>query len=213
MCQNCLKTLELKMVYTQSPNPFLQGVWSILDYNQPLVQQMIHLIKYNLVAEAAKFFNPYLKEFSLLVNPWPQSAVLMPVPLFRARYLKRGFNQAEIIAQMASHYLTNPVNSQTLIRVKFQQAQADLGRQARWQNIRNNYLVRMPVVFDQVVLVDDVFTTGATLGECAKVLKQAGVQQVWGLVMASQRKKTAQTAVYDLRRERDSNPRYAQKDV
>ncbi len=108
----------------------------------------------------------------------------MPVPLQRWRENWRGFNQAELIANR----LGKERVVKGLIRTKATSQQARLtNRVERAENLRGAFEVNgagRALAGKRVILVDDVFTSGVTMRECAKVLKKAGIKQVWGLVLA-----------------------------
>jgi ComF family protein len=105
---------------------------------------------------------------------------ILPVPLHRQRLMQREFNQAFVVAQGLARYLNVPVLERLLVRVRSTRPQVELSGGERRQNVRQAFAVTEPgALADKFVLVvDDVLTTGATLGEVARVLKNAGVRQV-----------------------------------
>jgi len=110
---------------------------------------------------------------------------LVPVPLARRRLLARNFNQAEVLAQGIAQTTGLKVNS-LLERQRRTKPQSELGAQARLTNLKGAFKLKADCqVKDGIfILVDDVYTSGTTLEECAGVLKQAGAAEVWGLVIA-----------------------------
>jgi ComF family protein len=105
--------------------------------------------------------------------------VIIPVPLHRKRLRQRGFNQAELLARVISKYFEKPVVS-ALERVKNTRAQFDLPREERFKNIAGAFKVSDPkAVFNRrVLLLDDIYTTGSTIAECARALRIAGARRV-----------------------------------
>ncbi|MDD5606052.1 MAG: hypothetical protein PHR51_01880 [Patescibacteria group bacterium] len=103
--------------------------------------------------------------------------MIVPVPLHPRRLVMRGYNQAELLAS----YLGDVHN--VLKRTRRTLSQTGLSRARRVANVASAFVCVRPVA-SEIVLVDDVATTGATLNECAKVLKDAGARRVWGLVVA-----------------------------
>lgn len=105
--------------------------------------------------------------------------VIIPVPLHPKRLRQRGFNQAELIAKVISRYYEITVLP-ALERVKNTRAQFDLSREERFNNIIGAFKVSNPagVYNKRVLLLDDIYTTGATITECAKALKIAGARRV-----------------------------------
>jgi ComF family protein len=133
----------------------------------------------------------YMNKF-LQGNP-----VVVPVPLWPKREQERGFNQAKIICQSLGK-ISGLETGDCLVRIKDTGRQVGRKREERLEAMRGAFCLNPKFkslnpkqilnsnyqIPKQVLLVDDVWTTGATMNECAKVLKQAGVKRVWGLVLA-----------------------------
>jgi competence protein ComFC len=155
--------------------------------HHPGLLEMIHELKYArriaLAAElarlAARAFEDDARLAPALAEGWP----LVPVPLHRHRRLWRHFNQAEEIARPLSRETGLPL-CQALVRTRGTGSQTSLSRAERLKNLRGAFgLSRAGKRFAAgnpagAVVVDDVFTTGATTGECARMLRKAGVQKV-----------------------------------
>jgi ComF family protein len=121
---------------------------------------------------------------------WDRQKVdlILPVPLHAMKFRKRGFNQSYLLirrwksisAPLVDNVAGLPVNTDVLIRSKATVSQTGLGRQQRLKNIKGAFRVRIPekVIAKKLLLVDDVYTTGATVNECARVLLKAGAEQV-----------------------------------
>jgi ComF family protein len=130
--------------------------------------------------------------FSLLANSafagspfFPQVEVVTPVPLHWTRRLRRGYNQAAVVAGRLRHPRAKVCPA--LVRVRRTAAQTTMSSPAaRSRNVRQAFAVRggRRITGRSVCLVDDIKTTGATLNECARVLKQAGAREVFALVLA-----------------------------
>ena len=115
-----------------------------------------------------------------------QVDVVMPVPLHWRRRLRRGFNQAELLATDLASRLRLPLLTRNLRRLKSTSTQTRFSRTRRFENVRNAFAVRdsAPLEGQRVLLVDDVMTTGATASECARMLKRAGCDKVYVLTVA-----------------------------
>jgi len=135
-----------------------------------------------------------------------KETLLVPVPLHKRRHRWRGFNQAAILADSLSAQFQIKINHQ-LVRTRYQKAQAKLNRKTRLANLHNAFAwvtltsPRYPQFCEakikknlklknnlknyNILLVDDVVTSGATLNECARILKDAGAHKVWGVVLAN----------------------------
>jgi len=116
------------------------------------------------------------------------STVFVPIPLHPTKLRYRGFNQAEMLGRLVSNQLGIPMVSDLLVRTKKTPPQAETeSRKERHLNIahafhlNSKYTKNIP---KNVIIFDDVYTTGATLKEAAKSLKRAGVEKVWGMTIA-----------------------------
>ncbi|MEI7036862.1 ComF family protein [Fulvimonas yonginensis] len=126
-----------------------------------------------------------------LPPPSPRPALILPVPLHRARLRQRGYNQALELARPLGRTLGVPVRHDLLLRRRATAAQTELDAAARRRNVRGAFALREDMALpSHVALLDDVMTTGATLAECARVLRRAGVArvEVWALARAPQRR-------------------------
>jgi len=111
--------------------------------------------------------------------------IIIPVPLHTRRLLWRGFNQSKEICHTLRNRLERPILTNGLVRIRHTQPQTRLDRKERKENIKAAFATKTSLVKGKtVLLVDDVYTTGATLRECTRTLKQAGVAQVDVLVLA-----------------------------
>lgn len=111
--------------------------------------------------------------------------LLIPVPLHKQRFRWRGFNQSELIAKNIANILNLELSYSDLTRIKNTRPQAKTNKAGRMKNIKNSFIWNGPRLNQRnVLLLDDVATTGTTMNECAKVLKQAGANEIWGLAIA-----------------------------
>lgn len=146
----------------------------------------ITLLKYQAVTPLAGWFALRLAE---CVAREPEAFavdVIVPVPLDSTRQRERGFNQAELIGRPLARRLHVPLRSYLLVRTRPRPAKLRLTRRERWTTVRGAYGIREGRRVDKlrVLLVDDVFTTGATLDACARALRLAGAARVIGLTVA-----------------------------
>ena len=119
----------------------------------------------------------------------PKIDVVVPVPLHWKKKQERGFNQSELMAKKICRKLSLPISINNLHRVKNTLSQTQLSRLQRQKNVNNAFKVKNPDIFleKNVLLVDDVLTTGITASECARNLKNAGAKEVYLLALARSR--------------------------
>lgn len=111
---------------------------------------------------------------------------IMPVPLHSSRKRMRGFNQSDILAKDLSKYLDIPVLHDCLCRIKKTIDQKGLSRTERLHNLDNAFMVRdLPSNIKNILVVDDVYTTGTTIEKCAKILKDSGANKIYFLTICT----------------------------
>lgn len=126
--------------------------------------------------ELAELYGGYLREKEI--------HLIVPVPLHRKKRQSRGYNQAEIIARILSERTGIPIDTRLLVRRRATVPQKQLNDKARRKNIRGAFAARGQVKGQNLVLVDDIYTTGSTLDEAARILRRAGAQKVFFLTIS-----------------------------
>jgi ComF family protein len=146
----------------------------------------ILLLKYGNVSPLGRWFALRLAGLAARQPAAFAADVVVPVPLDRGRLRERGYNQAESIAKPLARLLGIPFRSCLLVRTRPRPNQLRLTRRERWETVRGAYATHKTAQVDnqRVLLVDDVFTTGATLDACSGALKGAGAARVVGLTVA-----------------------------
>ncbi len=149
-----------------------------------VVRQAIHQLKYKNLRTLSVPLSELLKDY-LATNPVP-GQVLVPVPLHPKRIRERGYNQSSLLAHKLGKLINLPIVDDCLIRLRPTPPQTKTSTVAeRQSNVAKAFSCRDHRLQDkQVLLIDDVSTSGATLNTCAMALKAAGATSVWGLVLA-----------------------------
>jgi ComF family protein len=109
--------------------------------------------------------------------------VLMPVPVHRAKLAKRGYNQAQVLAETLGKMWNIPVDGKTLKRKKNTRAQKELDPKERKRNLREAFVLEGKINYHTVILIDDIYTTGSTVDVLAGLLKTNGVKKVCFLTL------------------------------
>ena len=183
LCPRCMNQLP---IVTQTQN----GHYSPFLYAEP-IRTMILKFKYADNGFIAKALAPYLAAVYLkhLANQFKQPPLIIPVPLHRSRQNERGYNQSAVLAQELTTYLHLPVLTDGLLRTKKTTIQKHMSDTERAKNIKGAFTVNPQhanaIHGQNILLLDDVYTTGATSHECATTLRKAGAKNVIILTIAS----------------------------
>lgn len=156
---------------------------SVGPYRGPL-KEAIYLYKYRGYRSLSQVFGQLLTELFLSEPRFTNADLLVPVPLSPQKTISRGFNQSELLAVRVGQLLNLPVEA-CLVRVRHTPSQSKLTGKARRDNVKGVFALSKTPRHRNVILIDDILTTGATAEECAKVLLQAGVRWVGVLTLAS----------------------------
>lgn len=154
-------------------------------FQEPL-KEIVHQFKYRSHPSLAR---PLAERLAAVYSEHGEqisASVIIPVPLHRTRERERGFNQAFELARHLARVTAIPVARHWLLRTRPTKVQAGLSRRERRLNLRGAFALSKEAEIEgkRLLLLDDVFTTGATLNECARILKEQGAQRVSVLTVA-----------------------------
>lgn len=170
-CRNCTKHRY-----------FDKGI-GIFVYSS-VIQQSLFKLKYGNRQEYGVFYGKFAAEYAReKITRW-EIDVIIPIPLHKKRMRKRGYNQSAIIAETMGKQLGIPVDIKILKRTVNTKPQKDLDEKERKQNLKNAFQTERPLEYSNVLLVDDIYTTGATIDAAAESLKMAGAKKVYFLTIA-----------------------------
>ncbi len=194
ICPVCTRPSRYGLPHTTCYKPHalngLTCLWAYEGIAKRIIQKAKYKFYYDVLSELTVDSGQLTirLEFSYFLKFLETKPVVVPVPLHPDREKWRGFNQATVIAQSLAAHHSLAFNSHLLMRVKDTGHQTGRNREERLKAVESafklrteNCELRTPAA---VLLVDDVWTTGATLSECCQVLKQKGIKNVWGLVLA-----------------------------
>jgi len=183
LCSQCLKKINAQDNFVVPEKTKLAGLYFAESYKNELISKLIYFFKYKYVEELAE---PLGEIIHLALNTNIKFDLIAFVPLHKKKELIRCFNQTYLLAKYLSRKTNIPIIKGVLNRRINTQAQAQLDEQSRKINIKNAFTCQnKKAVFKKtVLLVDDVYTTGSTMNECAKVLIKAGAKQIFGIVIA-----------------------------
>ena len=160
ICENCYKEIK-KYMYINTNS----DIFYMLKYRDIVRDRMI----------AFKFNDkPYLYD------------IIIPIPMYKNKKTKRGYNQSELFAKGISKALKIPVSVNLLIKQRDTLMQSSLGKNERAKNVQNAYEIKnMEKINNKnILLVDDIYTTGATINECKRIIMRAGATKVGVLIIA-----------------------------
>ncbi len=151
----------------------------VFAYND-VIRKSIYDFKYKDMRIYSRFYGERMATHSAsYIQHWKPD-VIIPVPVSKKKFLKRGYNQAELIARELSLHSGIPMDNRVLYRRKDTKPQKEVDRESRRKNLENAFIISQNVVkYKKVVLVDDIYTTGSTIDECARTLKDAGIEKVY----------------------------------
>ncbi len=209
VCHSCFEKIKLKIGFecafcsSRTLNgetcPFcrrenwLDYLWAATNYSDPLIKKILWAYKYKFIYSLkfplSRLLLKFLKEKQRdkFIENYRGQLLMLPVPIHRLRLNWRSYNQSELITQELAEVLGITTTANTLARFKKRKPQAEIqNKEERVENTKGIFACIQPdkVKDKTIILVDDVTTTGSTLNECAKVLKQAGAKKVIGLVVA-----------------------------
>jgi len=192
LCQDCLALIDISnKIFKKTEN--LSGIYFACDYQNFIAKRLIRSFKYRpFVKQLAPTLSFLIITYLKNLEKQPeflsekQGFLLIPVPLYKKRLKWRGFNQAKEIAKILSGFFEIPLAQDVLFKIKETKPQTELAEEKRKQNLKGVFACQKPELIKnkKILLIDDVFTTGATMEEAAKTLKGAGVKNVWGVVVA-----------------------------
>ena len=163
---------------------YYDSLVSCVSYKEP-IKTLIHLVKYRHYDYIVDFLSSLMTRYISKINiPLRGYDFMVSVPSHPLRLREREYNQSKLLAENLSNSLGIPLKSDIIFCKKNRPSQTAVSKEMRAKNVENNFLVREKLDNMDIIIIDDVITTGATLSECAKALKEKGANSVLALTLA-----------------------------
>lgn len=190
ICLSCLQAFPKTDFHNQIDNPLADNfngrvpliaaaAWCHYQKGNS-IQKVIHEMKYKGKKEIGIFVGRWYGSELKNAFPFKDADLIIPVPLHKRKKIKRGYNQSEYFARGLSQSMKIPLNTTVLLRIKNTETQTNKTRYARWENVLDVFKVNDSISLKgkNVLLVDDIVTTGATIEACATTLLEANAKSV-----------------------------------
>lgn len=184
LCLHCINDLPNTNFALYKDNPVEKAFWGRIPVSaahsqyyfakESLIQHLIHQLKYKNNKDIGVYMGELMGKALLNSNRFNNIDALVPLPLYPDKERKRGYNQATVICEGMANVMNIPVIKNNVIRQRFTETQTRKHRAERWQNVEGSFVVTHPQQLQgkNILLVDDVITTGATIEACGSSILQ-----------------------------------------
>lgn len=190
ICKSCTSHLPIIPVGTtfEETNIYIDYSMAAFFYKPP-IRQLILDLKFKSCMGYAELLSKFMYDcFGTIIDEENFPDLAVPVPLSKERLKERGYNQAELLSAPFAKMLNIPHSTEAIIRIRNTKRQTDLMPWERSENLNNAFCADTKIIKNKsIVLIDDVYTTGSTVKECAKTLICAGAANVRVFTLARQR--------------------------
>lgn len=175
ICDNCYQNIKKYEIHEK----INKDIYSAYKYKD-IIRELLINYKFNDKSYLYKFFSEILIKNKKICKILYSCDIIIPVPLHKKRFLERGYNQSELIIKDIAKKLDLQIENGILKKIKNIKPQSDKGFELRLKDIKGVYNVEKPemIIGKDVIIFDDVYTTGSTTNECKKVLLRAGAKKV-----------------------------------
>ena len=165
--------------------PYFDRAWSACYYEEPL-KGLIHDFKYKHITSLSRDFSNLIVDFMKQYNVAAGCELILSVPMHPSRLFKREINHSDILEKDIARRLDIPYSGKILKKIKDTSIQSTLKRVERIKNLRSSFSVKntSAVRGKNILLVDDLFTTGSTVNECSRILKESGAARIEVITLA-----------------------------
>lgn len=184
-CGTSLKMVESEPICEQCKKSdyYFDRAISVVEYKKD-IKRLIYKFKYSDHTYLATTIGPMMAH--KIKQEGTEADIIIPVPLYKNKEKERGFNQAVLLSRQISGETNIPLNADTLIRTKNTKVMYNLTRKERLENVRDAFRIinQDAIINKNIILVDDIFTTGSTVNSCSKELMENGAKSVTVLTFA-----------------------------
>ena len=179
LCNECETKIEKEIVARVDSYNNKLKYFNKHEYRGKIRELLIDY-KFNNKAYLYKTFSYVILNNPNIITFMNEYEVIIPVPIHKQRYNHRGYNQSELIAKEISKCLSTKFLSNVLIKTKNNSAQSSLNKIERFSNVKDVYKIKNINLIKgkKILLIDDIYTTGNTVNECSKVLKESGATEI-----------------------------------
>lgn len=183
-CENAIKKYKIDLI-SKNPKMYFDESMHIFKYDE-IIRQKIIEYKFQEKSYLYKTFAKIILKNEKVCGFFEKYDIMIPVPIHKKRRLKRGYNQAELIAKEICKNVDLEQKTNVLTKQKNIVAQSELNKNERMQNIKNAFGIKNAneIKNKNIILFDDIYTTGSTVNECSRILKKVGVNQIGILTIA-----------------------------
>ena len=191
LCENCKLEIEKDIIakidnYNNVTSKIFNKHGYIFKYYGEIRKLLINY-KFNNKPYLYKTFSQIILDNPNIINFIKYYDIIVAVPIHRKRFNKRGYNQSELLAKEICKNLRNiNFRNDILVKIKNNSAQSALNREKRISNVKDAYKVKNEILIKEktILLIDDIYTTGNTVNECSKVLKESGAKEIGVLTIS-----------------------------
>ena len=191
ICHRCIAQFPATGFAQQNGNPVEKLFWGRIPVSaacsgfyftrSSTMQHVLHALKYKDHKDAGRVMGRLMGHLLQQSNRFSNIDVIVPLPLFPDKEIRRGYNQAAIIAEGIQEVLQVPMISDAICRNRYTESQTHKNRIERWENVGGVFSLKDPAKIRQkkILLVDDVVTTGASLEACGSAILQGGIESLY----------------------------------
>ena len=182
-CKKCGKQLDdMRVEYCEDcrryHHDYKMGI-GVFAYNDMVSKSIYRFKYYNRRTYAECYGAAIALRCGEKIKGW-QADVIIPVPIHKRKMIKRGYNQAELIARVVGEKMNIAVDERCLLRTVNTRPQKEMNKSERVQNLKKAFVVAEGAIkFKKIILIDDIYTTGSTIDACARALLEAGAKEIY----------------------------------